>query len=157
MPELNNEEMVMLEYVSKRTEKIRIRGRASGTMYKFRLGEQKYVISQDAQYMLGIRRKGLADFILVAAPKELPAASAQTFVQQEVVMAEKPPEFPRMEVVEEKVVTPDDMPRLVKQFKETIPHTSDVNLLKWLKVERGGKARVTVIAMIEEALNERAA
>jgi glycosyltransferase involved in cell wall biosynthesis len=146
------EAMVMLEYQGKQEGRVHIRGQATGTYYKFRKNEQKYVYASDAEYMLAITRKGTPDFVRVAQPTELPTAEPEIFVQTEVVMAEKPPEFPKME----EPIKILAMPATVAQMKEMLPIANDRTILAWLKEERKGKKRKTAIKMLEDEMNKRA-
>lgn len=145
-------EMVMLEYQGSRSGKVNIRGQVTGRYYKFSRGDQKYVFRSDADHMLGIKRKGIADFVMVAQPTELPAARPQTFIQAKIVEAQKPPEFPKM--FEEPVV--DVMPDTVKDLKAALPGASDKTILEWLNQERKGKKRKTAIKLLEGEMNRRA-
>ena len=145
----NPTEMIMLEYVGLRQGKVHARGQATGTYYKFRHGDQKYVFVSDAEYFLGISKKGKPDYVIVAQPSELPAAAPQTFTQSAVVEATAPPELPRMEM-------PDEMPGTIKELKAALEKASDTSVLEWLRIERTDKKRKSAIKMLEDEMNRRA-
>ena len=145
-------EMVMLEYQGLRSGKVNIRGQVTGRYYKFSRGDQKYVFRSDAEHMLGVKRKGIPDFVMVAQPKELPTAKAQTFIQAKIVEAQKPPEFPKM--FEEPIIS--ELPDTVKDLKAALPDADDKTILEWLNQERKGKQRVTAIKLLEGEMNRRA-
>jgi glycosyltransferase involved in cell wall biosynthesis len=141
--------MIMLEYVGIRKGKVHARGQVTGTYYKFRHGDQKYVFVSDAEHFLAISKKGKPDYVRVAEQSELPAAAPQTFVQSEVVEATAPPELPKMEI-------PDEMPGTVKALKGALEKASDASVLEWLRQERAGKKRKSAIKMLENEMNRRA-
>ena len=140
--------MTLLAYQGPGEGKVTIRGPITNTVYVFHRNEPKYVISSDAEVLLGRSRKGKPDFLTVQKAPERQRIRVPVEITGPPVM----PDFPEMPGPDPRKT--DDM--TIAQISSAAVDAEDAVLLQWLQEERAGKNRVGAIRILEEKLTERA-
>jgi len=155
-------EAVLVEYVGGQRGKFRVKGRVTRTEYVFSAGpphQQKYVDPQDAEHLIKIQGFRQAQIVTAppmgptpeaGAPVVLASASLRTQMKSAT-----PGEIPIEPLPNLQASTGDfgDLGELtVQQIRDQAPTMGARQLTVWLDMETKGKARATVLRLLETAI-----
>ncbi|GAG82125.1 unnamed protein product, partial [marine sediment metagenome] len=148
LPEIDPEATVLLQYQGRHVGKVSFRGKTTGTYYRFKKGDQRYVLMTDAVEFLKRKHKGVSDFIRVesARPKEVQVP--QIPMVQPVI---EQPEFltmPDEVIFDLKEVT-------ISRLKEMLPEIETDRLMNLIDQERDGRDRKGAVKAIKDELSGR--